>query len=187
MELPQIAKPALRRGLATLTDALVLASWTFVAFRYGAHRWDWLAFGIPLGVILWVDARPYRTTTSNVSLGKLARWLLVLRFVVLVSALAVAPAVAPTKWTVVAVITLFFVGALLRVVEVRRPLRLITAAAGGGFLVRYPADSVLDLEIEKLPGAERDGAGWKVAATPQSADALLRFAREHEFEFTPQR
>lgn len=110
-----------------------------------------------------------------------------LRSVVLLGVIATAPYVQRRWWSVAAVVLLFFVGALLRVVEIRRPLRLITAAAGGGFQVRYPADESLDAEIAKLPGVEREGDGWKVAASAESAEALLRFAREHQFEFTPNR
>ncbi len=174
-----------RRGLATLADAAVLAAWCVYAVRRGAPGWDWLAFGVPLALVLWFDVRPYRTATARVALTRMAQWLLVFRFVALAFTLAFAHFVHPLTWALGAVALLFVVGAVLRVVEERAPLRVITAAPGGGFLVSYPPDAAVDAELASVPGGERDAGGWKFAATPETADALLRFARAHGFEFTP--
>lgn len=179
----RLGSTVLRRGLATLADGAILGAWSYSALRHAGHARSWIPFGVALALVLWADARPYRTAAAQVKLTRAARWLLVLRFVALAFTIAYAPYVRPELWAVVAVAVLFFVGAVLRVVEERRPLRVITAAPGGGFLVRYPADAALDAEVAGLPGGERAEEGWKFPATTAAADALLRFAREHEFEF----
>lgn len=163
----------------------MLAAWSYLALRSGGHDWDYLAFGIPLAIVLWVDVNPYRSATARVRLMPLARWLLVLRFVVLVFLFAFAGLARPLAWAIAAVTLLFLIGAALRLMEERTPLRRITAAPGGGFLVRYPPDEALEAELRRLPGGMREGAGWRFPATKDAADALLRFARERDFEFKP--
>lgn len=171
--------------MATLADALVLAAWSYRALSGSGRDWDFLAFAIPLAIVLWVDVKPYRTATARVRLTSLAGWLLVFRFVVLVFLFAFVNVVHPVGWAIAAVALLFVVGAVLRLMEERTPLRLISAAPGGGFLVRYPADEAIDAELARLPGGARDGGGWKFSATKDAAEELLRFAREHDFQFRP--
>jgi hypothetical protein len=171
--------------VATLADALVLAAWSYLALSGSGRDWDFFAFGIALAIVLWLDVKPYRTATARVRLSSLAGWLLVFRFVVLVFLFAFANVVRPVGWAIAAAALLFVIGAVLRLMEERTPLRLISAAPGGGFLVRYPADEAIDAELTRLPEGARDGGGWRFPATKDAADALLRFAREHDFQFKP--
>jgi len=171
--------------VATLADALVLAAWSYLALSGSGRDWDFFAFGIALAIVLWLDVKPYRTATARVRLSSLAGWLLVFRFVVLVFLFAFANVVRPVGWAIAAAALLFVIGAVLRLMEERTPLRLISAAPGGGFLVRYPADEAIDAELTRLPEGARAGGGWRFPATKDAADALLRFAREHDFQFKP--
>lgn len=180
---------ALRRGLTTLVEVIVVREWVILALRGTISRdWGWLQFGAPLALLLCFDLRPFRSGGAEIRLGRGVGWLMISRFVAMVLAMAygeVQPGVGPPViQTTIALGVLIVTGAVLRWIDERNALRLIRAAPDGGFLVLYPADAGLDREVEALPGGVRRGSQWEFPATAEAAEALVKFARERHFEFT---
>jgi len=82
---------------------------------------------------------------------------------------------------------------------VREALRSIVARAGGGFVVHFQPDAEIADALSAIPGARSESLhsesrpqpgepqDWSVPASPDSAAALLQFAKRFDFDFVPQK
>jgi hypothetical protein len=69
------------------------------------------------------------------------------------------------------------------------PIRSIVAGEAGGFIVRFPFNDELATAVQRIPGAlpTSDPTAWAVPAEGEAAAALLRLAKDFDFDFVPQR
>jgi hypothetical protein len=69
------------------------------------------------------------------------------------------------------------------------PVRFVVAAESGGFIVRFPPNEQINTAVQKIPGVlpTVEPGAWAVPADAASTNALLRFAKVHDFDFLPSR
>jgi hypothetical protein len=67
------------------------------------------------------------------------------------------------------------------------PVRFVVAAESGGFIVRFPPNEQINTAVQKIPGVlpTVEPGAWAVPADAASTNALLRFAKTHDFYFLP--
>ena len=67
------------------------------------------------------------------------------------------------------------------------PVRFIVAAESGGFIVQFPPNEQLNAAIRQIPGVlpTSEPGAWAVPADVAATNALLQFAKAHDFDFLP--
>jgi hypothetical protein len=69
------------------------------------------------------------------------------------------------------------------------PVRFVVAAESGGFIVRFPPNERINAAVQQIPGVlpTSEPGAWAVPADAASTNALLQFAKVHDFDFLPSR
>jgi hypothetical protein len=69
------------------------------------------------------------------------------------------------------------------------PTRFIVAAASGGFIVQFPPNAEMTSAVQQIPGVlpTSEPGAWAVPADLAATNALLQFAKVHDFDFIPLR
>jgi len=67
------------------------------------------------------------------------------------------------------------------------PVRFVVAAESGGFIVRFPPNDQLSAAVQQIPGVlpTSEAGAWAVPAEAAATNALLQFAKIHDFDFLP--
>ena len=67
------------------------------------------------------------------------------------------------------------------------PTRFIVAAASGGFIIQFPPSVEMASAVQQIPGAlpTSEPGAWAIPAELASTNALLQFAKVHDFDFLP--
>lgn len=92
----------------------------------------------------------------------------------------------PWAITLMALLLFALLWLVLRYAQTVEPLRLITVAPDGGFLIRFPNDPRLRVLLGEIGAAPTQEAGvWTAPPKPEVAEALLLLAKQHGFDFQP--
>lgn len=186
-------------GAMLLALALLGLRSLFPAGGTAAAAWTTL-YAASLTVLALLMVRPYSDDVRRHSVTHKGKLLVG----VLIAALGVAAYLyhpgsnpgfresQPTLWAVsgvgVMLALLVALAVVLRMSTRVERLRVISAAAGGGFLIRFPNDAAVAAAVESLPGAkptQKKGV-WSVPASAEAAKALLAFSKLYRFDFEPQ-